>query len=86
MFENYKHNETSEIIRPLNEAVQVAYNKMDICFKSDVFVLKVREITRKELKEQTILNSLRQKRKNGLLNYVILDSSRGEYKKSRFKI
>jgi len=81
MLENFKLNEIRESVRPLNDAVIVAYNKMGKCFNTDKFICLVREITRKDLKEQTILNSLRVQRKNGLIGYIVLDSSRKEYRK-----
>jgi hypothetical protein len=81
MFENYKHNETREVRRNLPEAVIVTFKKMPKCFKTDSFIELVREITRKDLKEQTILNCLRNQRNNGLVKYMVFDSSRREYMK-----
>lgn len=81
MFENYQHNETREIRRPLPEAVIFSFNKMNKCFKTDSFIELVREITRKDLKEQTIINCLRNQRNNGLVKYMVFDSSRREYMK-----
>ena len=85
MFEKYKHIETREIRRPLHEAVVVAFDKMNKCFKTDEFIELVREITRKDLKEQYILDALRNQKKNGLVKYIIFDSSGREYMKDNLK-
>lgn len=79
---NFKLNEIREEQRTLDESTRIIYSRMDKCFNSDIFVRKVQELTRKQLKEQTIINSLRKLRKNGLVNYIVLDSYRREYRKS----